>query len=204
MHKTTRGIEAMLRVLMAKVAAAAAAKDFRRLGLDRDDPLGRFFGKRGEQVENYLALDDFAVWATISRIARGGDPETANLAVRLLERRIYKALDINAECPVLPEEEPERTEARRRREIQRVEDELAGPAAGAVLKDEGSISIYGEIGLDQTKAHKMLSIRLKDDTTREITVLSPTIRTLRTPRALVRFYFPTGEMRDRIRAGGKI
>jgi hypothetical protein len=56
---------------------------------------------------------------------------------------------------------------------------LLKPEIGTtVLVDESEISIYGEIGADQAKTHKMLSIRLRDGSTREITELSPLIRTL--------------------------
>jgi hypothetical protein len=67
--------------------------------------------------------------------------------------------------------------------------------------DEGEISIYGEIGADQAKTHKMLSIRLRDGTTREITELSPLIRALGKKRAVVRFYFSDDATRDRARVG---
>jgi uncharacterized protein len=205
LHKTTRGVEAMIRTLLTKVAAAATARARKQLGLDRDNPLVRFFSKMGETVENYLALDDFEVWSAIGRISKGENHDAAELAQRLLERRLYKVLDINTEYPVEPGEELDQTEERRRRAIRRIEDNLTEEQRNAVLRDPGAISIYGEIGGDQTKAHKMLSILLKDGTTtREITVLSPIIRTLGKPRTLVRFYLPTKAMRDRVRAGEKV
>jgi uncharacterized protein len=199
LHKTTRGVETMIRLLLAKVAEAAAARTFKRLGLDKDDPLIRFFRKNGETVTNYLALDDFVVWTAIGRISECDDADTAELARRLRERRLYKALDINTECPVLPGEEPSQTEERRLREIRRVEERLTEALRKVILEDREFISIYGEIGADQAKTHKMLSILLKDGTTtREITVLSPTIRILSKPRSLTRFYFPTTTMRDQM------
>lgn len=70
-----------------------------------------------------------------------------------------------------------------------------------VLVDESEISIYGEIGADQAKTHKMLSIRLRDGSTREITELSPLIRTLGKKRAVVRFYFADEPARERARIG---
>jgi HD superfamily phosphohydrolase len=202
LHKTTRGIEAMIRALLTMVADAAKAGKFKPLGLTGDDPLVRFFRPKGETVERYLALDDVVVWSAIERIARGSDKYAAELARRLRDRRLYKALDITSECPVLPGEEAQQTEERRQHEIRRVKENLTGDLAKMVLEDRAPIGIYGEIGADQNKTHKMLSILLRDGTTtREITVLSPTIRTLSKPRTLMRFYFPTKEMRDHVRRG---
>lgn len=201
LHKTTRGMEAMLCALLTTVAEAATEGNFARLGLDRDDPLIRFFGERGDTVHNYMALDDFAIWAAIGRIAGGEDDKARDLAGRLRDRRLYKALDINTECPALRGESPDATEERRQREILRLEELLKAEIGKTVLIDEGEISIYGEIGADQAKTHKMLSIRLRDGSSREITELSSLIRTLGKKRAVVRFYFPDDAARDKARIG---
>jgi HD superfamily phosphohydrolase len=203
LHKTTRAMEVMMRALLIRVAKAAKAKSFARLGLDANDPLIRFFQEGGQTVANYLMLDDFAVWAAIGRIAEGQEGDARDLALRLRERRLYKALDINTEYPALPGEEFEDTETRRQREILRIEEKLKEKIGATVLFDAAPISIYGEIGADQAKAHKMVSIRLRDGSTREITELSPIIRTLSRKRTIVRFYFPNNAMRDRARAGGQ-
>lgn len=201
LHKTTRGMEAMLRSLLTMVANAATDGDFARLCLDQGDPLIRFFAEKGDTVENYLALDDFTVWAAISRIANAADGRASDLASRLRDRRLYKALDVNTECPALRGENPDVTEERRQREILRLENLLKAEIGTTVLVDESEISIYGEIGADQAKTHKMLSIRLRDGSTREITELSPLIRTLGRKRVVVRFYFADEPAREKARIG---
>jgi hypothetical protein len=201
LHKTTRGMEAMLRSLLTMVANAATDGDFARFCLDKGDPLIRFFSEKGDTVENYLALDDFTVWAAIGRIANAGDARAGDLASRLRDRRLYKAVDVNTECPALRGENPDVTEERRQREILRLETLLKPEIGTTVLVDESEISIYGEIGADQAKTHKMLSIRLRDGSTREITELSPLIRTLGKKRAVVRFYFADEPARERARIG---
>lgn len=191
----------MLRAILIQVADATAADDASRLLLDQRDPLVRFFRDGGATVENYLALDDFAVWSTISRIAECEDEKASDLARRLRERRLYKALDINADCPALPGENPGTTEERRQRESMRLEEVLKDEIGKSVLIDVLQISIYGEIGEDQAKTHKMLAIRLRDNSIREITDLSPLIRTLGKKREVVRFYFSDDAARDRARDG---
>ena len=167
------------------------------------DPLVRFFGADEETIENYLALDDFAIWSSLARIADGADATARDLAQRLRGRHPFKVLDINTEYPARIDEELEQTETRRQREILRIEDQFRTELDKSVFKDSAPISIYGEIGADQTKTHKMLSIQLRDSSTREITKLSPTIRTLSKKRTIVRFYFLDGAERDRARAGGQ-
>jgi hypothetical protein len=203
LHKTTRSFEAIICALLGQVAECAADGSMRRLNLDPDDPVVRFFGADDGSVENYLQLDDFAIWSTLARVADCPTPEPRNLAQRLRERHPCKVLDINAAYPAKPGEELEQTEERRQREILRVEDECRAEMGRTVFKDAAPIGIYGEIGADQTKTHKMLSIRLRDGSTREITKLSPTILTLSKKRTIVRFYFLDEAKRDRARAGGQ-
>jgi hypothetical protein len=112
-------------------------------------------------------------------------------------------MDIDRAYPAGPGEEPEHAEMRRQREILRIEEQFQRQLGKSVFKDSAAISIYGEIGADQTKTHKMLSIRLRDGSTREITKLSSTIRALSKKRTIVRFYFLDGAERDRARAGGQ-
>jgi HD superfamily phosphohydrolase len=203
LHKTTRGFEVMIRALLARVAEYAVDDAWKHLNLDKYDPLVRFFSAGEASVESYLALDDVAVWSAFARIADCADRDARDFAQRLRDRHPCKALDINAAYPARPGEEPEQVEERRQREILRIEQEFQAKLGHTVFKDTAPISIYGEIGADQTKTHKMLSIQLRDRSTREITELSPTIRTLSKKRTIVRFYFLDGAEHDRARAGGQ-
>lgn len=199
LHKTTRGVETLLRTLLARVADVAAKGRPGRLGLDKDDPLIRFFGKDGENIDNYLALDDFVIWAAFARIARSSDKAAADLARRLRERDLYKAIDINREFPIAPGEENEDVAQRRQQKMQQLEKLVGKKALGkTVLRDSEPISVYGEVGGDEEKRHKKLSIMLSGNGTREITQLSPSIRALIGKRSIVRYYFKDDSERKRI------
>lgn len=199
LHKTTRGVETMLRVLLAKVASAAENGREKRVGLDRDDALIRFFRSGGDTVENYLALDDFGVWASIARMVGGKDGEVADLARRFRERNLYKAIDINREFPIEPGETLDEVDLRRQTKMDQLEKAIGKRSLGkAVLKDSEPISIYGEVGGDEARRHKKLAIRLSDGKTREITQLSPAIRALIGKRSIVRYYFKDESQRDRV------
>lgn len=203
LHKTTRGVETMMRVLLGRVAAAAGKPELATtLGLAHDDPLLTFFAQDGECAKNYLALDDLAVWAAVACMAKGGDLPASDFARRLRDRRLLKAFDVNSEFPVKPGETFERTEARRQREIAKIEKRIGKEFDATIFKDAEKLDVYGEIGADEAKRHKKLSILLKDGTTREITQLSPTIKTLIGRRNFVRYYGADDSIR-RVGLGGR-
>jgi HD superfamily phosphohydrolase len=191
LHKTTRGIETMIRALLVIIADASADHaQLKELGLDKKDPLVRFFSPKGETIERYLALDDFALWASIGRIAEGNNQVAATLARRLRDRRLWKSLDINTKFPVIPGEDAVATEERRQREIANIEAGFGAALHKTIFKDAEKLDVYGEIGADEAKQHKKLSIMLSDGSTREITQLSPTIRTLMGRKNFIRYYGP--------------
>ena len=197
LHKTTRGVETLIRSLLTMVAKAANSgkEAIKELGLDRDDALVRFFGPKGETIPNYLALDDYAVWTAVSRIANGKNDKAADLSRRLRDRRLLKALDVNSEFSVNPEEPLHETEARRQREIMKIEERFGEKLGDTILKDAEKLDVYGEIGADEAKRHKKLTILLRDGSPREITQLSPTIKTLIGRRNFVRYYGPDESVR---------
>ena len=189
LHKTTRGIETLIRSLLTRVAEAVQdSTGVKSLGLDNRDPLVKFFRPKGATIGNFLRLDDFAVWSSIARIAERGDKRSKELAQRLSERRLLKALDINSEFPVEPNERPDVTEERRQRAIAEIETRFGADLNATVLKDAEKLDVYGEVGSDDAKKHKRLSILLRSGETREITQLSPTIRALVGRKNFVRYY----------------
>lgn len=204
LHKTTRGVETMIRTLLTLIAEAAANKTATvELGLDGSDPLVRFFAPEGETLCNYLALDDFAVWTSFARIANGKNAKAARLAQRLRNRRLLKALDVNSEFPIRPDETLEQTEKRRLQEIAAIEKRFGSALNETVLKDAARLNVYGEFGGDEAKKHNKLLIRLKDESIREITQLSPTIKTLMGHRTFVRYYGEDESIRKLGLAEGK-
>ena len=199
LHKTTRGVETLLRALLMRVAEAAGRGAEKRIGLDKDDALIRFFRDGGDSIENYLALDDFGVWASIARMVKAKDGEVSELARRLRERDLYKAIDVNREFPILPGETFEAAEQRRQEKMEKLEKVVGKKALGkTVLRDSEPISVYGEVGGDEAKRHKKLSIMLAGNGTREITQLSPSIHALIGKRSIVRYYFKDDSERKRV------
>lgn len=195
LHKTTRGMEKLVGRVLGMVADAAAKGEAERIGLDSRDPLIVFFGPEGGGNDEYLALDDTAVWAAASRIARGGDEASARMARRLVNRERLFCLDIEACFPRREREEPEAAANRWREKEALIDAEIE--REGSVVKDSVKLSAYGEVGADQTRAHKRLAILVDEGPPREITALSDLVRAL-PRRELVRYYFESERDRERI------
>ncbi len=196
-HKTTRCVEAMIGRLLAAVADAAsgAGNAVERTGLPAGHPLLRFFGKGGETVENYLALDDALIFGSLDAMAKAADPVIAEMAARLRDRNLYKTLDL-AEFGA-----DKGRQASRQRWI---EKEFADKIAnGRVIRDDkAAIGIYAEIGGDEDRMHKRLHI-LDGGTPTEISRLSDLIRALEPKKPFRRFYFADKADRDAARQGGR-
>jgi len=50
----------------------------------------------GDTLQNYLRLDDSLAWSALAMMRSGSDAKLAELAGRILDRRLYKVLDMNA------------------------------------------------------------------------------------------------------------
>ncbi len=198
LHKTTRGVESLVRILLSRIANAAKQKDYKSIGLDKSDPLVCFFWKKGDTISNYLRLDDFSVWTSIQKLTSSADREIADLARRLRERRLYKVIDVNSRFPILPNENLDDAEKRRQIHIAKIDDLVSKAPEQTVIKDSEPINVYGEVGGDEAKRHKKLSILIADGTTREITQLSPAIRSLVGKRSIVRYFFKDDSFRKSV------
>ncbi len=201
LHKTTRGVECLVGALLERVATAALVGRSQEIGLDRYDPLVRFLEDRGATVNNYLAMDDFAVWTAIARIADGADDDAAELAQRIRDRRLYKCFDIDSTFPRRPGEELTEVDSRRQKAIAEIDRRLGDAVGTQAFKDSSPLSAYGEVGSDQTKAHKRLLIKMRSGPPREITQLAPAISAITNKRLITRYYFKTESDREKYCGG---
>jgi HD superfamily phosphohydrolase len=194
-HKTTRCVEQMITKLLRRIAERAKqpADAPAQTGLAAGHPLLRFFARADATLANYLALDDGVVMGAFEQMTHAEDIEIADLAARLLERRLYKALDLRTAFG--------HDEGRQRRAARRIDKEFeAKLKSGAVIKDEGAaVSIYTQIGGDDDKAHKKLHI-LDAKGPREITEMSPIVRELGQKTQFTRYYFENESDREAARS----
>lgn len=192
-HKTTRCVEHMIGKLLHNIAKHAAENSNVRkyTGLDKGHPLICFFGKDGETVENYLALDDALVFGSLGAMTQAADQVISDMASRLRERRLFKTLDIA---------DVGHDEGRQRQKLRKITRDFENQiSSGSVmLDDKASISIYSEVGGDEDRIHKKLHV-LDGGKPVEISVPSSMIRTLEQKRQFTRLYFENAEDRDKAR-----
>jgi len=193
LHKTTRCVEQVIGKLLGLVAVIAQAEsDVTECGLSPNHPLIRFFGEGGETIETYLALDDHGVLGALHELKKARNPEVSELAIRLLERDLYKTLDL---------EEFGSDPGRQRQKLRRIKStfEDAIRSGRVMIDDRASVGIYTEIAGDDARMHKKLHI-LDGGRPREISELSRLIELLgERKKNFVRIFFEQAADRDHAR-----
>ena len=181
LHKTTRCLELMLAAVLRKIAELVDKNAASQANLDAHHPLIRFYSKRGGTPSNYLALDDTVVWGALERMKHAKNSELKTLSSRILERRLYKCIDVDSLAQSSGQDNVE------------IETRLKAKYKSAlrktVLFDNPKLNIYGQVDADEEKVHKRLSIQLGKSVRREINQVSETIKSLISPRQMFRFYF---------------
>lgn len=190
-HKTTRCVEHMIAKLLRRVAELARrVNTIRQTGLDRNHPLIRFFRAGEPSVEEYLALDDVLVMEAIRSMCAAPDAELSDVACRLRDRKLYKALDLGVFG---------HDEGVQRRHAREIDRRFRDKIGNSILKDEkAAISIYTQIGGDDERAHKRLHILDAREGPVEITEVSPLIKALSAPKKFTRYYFEDRTDRDTV------
>ena len=89
MHKTTRAAEKMLEALLRIVASEMTQGESAS-----QNPLLNYFASEKPSLDLYLALDDAAVWSALAVLAGWKQRGISDLAKRLLDRKLYKCVDI--------------------------------------------------------------------------------------------------------------
>ncbi len=195
-HKTTRCVEHMIGKLLRLVARRAGDEgQVSELGLLPSHPLIRFLATECESVDNYLALDDQCIWGILHELRAAQDVEIADLAGRLLDRRLYKTLDIA---------EFGSDAGRQQMKLRGIKKKYAADieAERIMIDEEAKLRIYSEVGGDDEKRHKKIHI-LDGGSPKEIIDIkvSPVIYSLKDPKQFTRVYFADEAQRDEARNG---
>jgi HD superfamily phosphohydrolase len=180
-HKTTRGIEQLVSAFFRFTAREVTAKS-QVTGLRDDHPLVRFFSPGGEDLANYRAMDDTVIWGAIHAVAVAGAGPAKEIADRILNRKKPTCLDIQHTFPEDPEKQ---------RRLKHKIDQMFQPQLGeSVFRDVAKLSIYGEIGGDDSRAQKRLMIQMADTNLKEITDFKDaTVAGSDRQRMFERYYF---------------
>lgn len=151
-HKTTRGAEKIFTELLIRLVRRIQDTGTRGVGLLAKHPLVRL-AKKPDNVETALLLDDTVIWGSLSQLRDSTDPVISSLAGRLLDRKLFKCVDIRTEVHhgINPRNEPDPTLADSidkccenvLADLTAFQEEMAGSyCIPAVLLDEVSRSAY--------------------------------------------------------------
>ena len=92
-HRTLRSAEAVLRSILAR--AMHLCRGGQEVWLAKGTPLGSVFGGSKLSLADHLCFDDNDVLFHIKQWRNSGDETLADLASRFLDRRIFKAFDLD-------------------------------------------------------------------------------------------------------------
>ncbi len=93
-HKTTCAAEAMFSALIQQLGRLVGNGCVDKTGLDKRDPIVSFL--KTPSTEMYLQLDDCVIWVGLAQMRDAKDKGISELAARILDRKLYKAIDIMA------------------------------------------------------------------------------------------------------------
>ncbi len=98
LHKAVRAAEKMLEAILER------AEQLRRRDHEFADPVPAVLSRllAGERLssEQFVSLDDTDVWSALKRWRHDSDPVLSRLATGLLDRRLYKTIDMSDRDPV--------------------------------------------------------------------------------------------------------
>jgi HD superfamily phosphohydrolase len=93
LYKTTRSAEAVLGILLRRLAATLKEREPESLKLSPTDPVVRFLTNPSVTAAEFLAMDDIAVWGLARSLSEHcPDAVLQQLANRLIDRKLYKCL----------------------------------------------------------------------------------------------------------------
>lgn len=94
-HKATRGAEKIFAELLVRIVKLVQDGSVSRTSLPDNHPLVKF-AKNPETIDTALALDDTVVWGALPLLEEAKDPLLKEFSERLLNRDLYKCVDIRA------------------------------------------------------------------------------------------------------------
>jgi HD superfamily phosphohydrolase len=190
-HKTTRGVEKIFTELLLRVFTLVIDGSAKKTGLPDGHPLVQF-AKEPSSLARAQALDDTVVWGALPLLASANDETISNFAVRLLERKLYKAFDVHA-CikrhlpdTMMPAEMEEATDRIAVKSLEKI-DFWMKDKEFKVLKDEDVRSPYKPLEESGGRLNQIL-VRTQSNRIVDLADLSPVVRAIR-PFRFARLYF---------------
>ncbi len=186
-HRTLRSAEAVLRVLLKR--ALDLYKDG-NVWLESDTPMQKILAGLKLKLQEHLALDDTDVMFSIKRWQRSDDKILSDLASRFLDRRLFKAFDLD-----MAEDARDKFVAAARKVV----EDAGFDADYYFIEDSAGNAPYSFYSKDAADAKDLIFVEegYSRPEIREISSVSPAIRGLQEGYRIHRICFPA-ELKDEI------
>ena len=125
-------------------------------------------------LRNYLGMDDFVIWGALPQMAAAPDDMIRELALRLLNRDLYKCLDVGARA----EAEGSDVRGRFQKLLNRARSE-GQFGKWDVLEDRAIVTPYKVREFENPDALSQLAIRRPSGAPENVSKVSPVIAALK-------------------------
>ena len=189
-HKTSRAADVMLRLIFKRfkqlIDLAGAGAEVQALAPGAPQSVLTAFS-RVSPLAVYLTLDDHAMTELFKAFSRGSDPLLEELSEGLLNRKLYKAVDVSFAST-------QATADFRSAATEKIEGLGLDPAY-AFVADSPTDTPYRPYDPDDEKPVDQIFVEGPAGGWQEISQASRSIHTLQSEYSLLRYYFP-GRIRD--------
>jgi HD superfamily phosphohydrolase len=189
-HKTSRAAEVMLKLLFRRFKELVVSE---RIGRDVSAALVQAFTGQ-MSLTRYLEFDDHTITELFKTCARSDDPILVRLADGLLNRRLYKAIDVTAQASA---QDWSRILAFDARVRERMQKRGLDPRY-CFAEDSASDTPYEPYQPDVEKPARQIWVENGNGQVVEISTLSDALVQLRKTYTVLRYYVPA-EFRDELR-----
>jgi len=191
-HKATRSAEKMLAAALQRIGELVREGHVEDTGLNAQSRILKFL--RDQSLSSYLALDDAVIWASLHDMALATDPILAELSSRLLNRKLYKGIDVTAR---LKDKGGDASVARFRAQLVAARREMG---QFDVLEDQATRNPYLRRGFDSPEALSKVLIRRMDGTGYEDLADRSAVVAALHQQSTFRVYVRSDAVRERIDA----
>ncbi len=188
-HKATRSAEKVLTAIISRVGELCEIGTVEKSGLSESHPLVRFI--RSRSLSDYLKLDDFVIWSSLQTLTEAEDETCKELSCRLLNRRLYKAIDIGDR---FGGHDASLVRFKMRLKKAKSENEFS---AIDVLEDETNRTPYKLRGYETPEALAKVHIRTPDGSFEDLANRSEVVKALQ-PKSIYRIYVRNDDVAQKV------
>ena len=142
-HKATRSAEKICGALLYNIFKRSRDGDTQKTGLPEIHPLVRF-AKNPEDLGLFQQLDDSLIFGALPLLADSTEKCISELSTRLMERKLYKAIDVTAKIETsLKERDSERRDEKRRKIEATIRERIT--ESGLLDADVSSPRVLGDV-----------------------------------------------------------